>query len=398
MLKTISHGIFRKYKNSILCTFLFSIFMTIVGLILTLFSLSSLTDTGNVSIGEQRYTLIDNLLDSDSFSAFRHSDQSVNNLGEFYNGLIEMKEAKLLSLYTQAINIDDFKGGKQFYYNTEEFLDEFKDISPTIKALQINNIAYEYYGIKTKKGVSPNWPEISYDNDMFPVILGSNYEGIYNIGDIFDGSFLFKDIRFKVIGILENPTLIYYKTDPNFDLADYIIMPYPAKAWKVETNDFRFEGMLYFNMINSDVVTNSGAKTFLAEIRNVANTTGFIDFSIIGIDQLFIKNQDLLIKMEKYKLAIFGLLSVLFILVTAIIYKTVKLQYISLTIGDKPNCKQILWHYGKIYLLSFVISYSLQILCIPRIYRSALIINFVIFLFSYTLIAYKLMKFHEKGI
>ena len=104
-----------------------------------------------------------------------------------------MENAKLLSLYTQPVNIDDFKGERQFYYNSDAFLEEFKTATPSIKALQINNIAFEYYGLKVKKGKTFNWEEISYENQTLPVVLGSNYEGIYDIGDIIIGSYLIKD-------------------------------------------------------------------------------------------------------------------------------------------------------------------------------------------------------------
>lgn len=290
-------GVFvKENRGDIICVFLLSVFLFFVGLVSTLFCVFKFTNTNSISIGEQRYSLIDNLFDDDSFKAFRHDEQRLNNLGEFYNSITKMENAKLLSLYTQPVNIDDFKGERKFYYNSDAFLEEFKTATPSIKALQINNIAFEYYGLKVKKGKTFNWEEISYENQTLPVVLGSNYEGIYDIGDIIIGSYLIKDFKFEVVGILEDMSFIYYKTDPKFDISNYIIIPYPIQTWKVSQDDFRFEGMLYFNMINSDIVTESNTKDFLSEIRDIANSTGFIEFSIVGIDELLVKNLDLIYK------------------------------------------------------------------------------------------------------
>ncbi len=374
-------GVFvKENRGDIICVFLLSVFLFFVGLVSTLFCVFKFTNTNSISIGEQRYSLIDNLFDDDSFKAFRHDEQRLNDLGEFYNSITKMENAKLLSLYTQPVNIDDFKGERQFYYNSDAFLEEFKTATPSIKALQINNIAFEYYGLKVKKGKTFNWEEISYENQTLPVVLGSNYEGIYDIGDIIIGSYLIKDFKFEVVGILEDMSFIYYKTDPKFDISNYIIIPYPIQTWKVSQDDFRFEGMLYFNMINSDIVTESNTKDFLSEIRDIANSTGFIEFSIVGIDELLVKNLDLIYKVRENKLSIVIVIFICFVLLIAVIKRYMKAGIRCFLHAEKLYDIKAVWNYGKIYILSFLISQTLQVIFIHRIYRDVVLMNmFILF-------------------
>lgn len=374
-------GVFvKENRGDIICVFLLSVFLFFVGLVSTLFCVFKFTNTNSISIGEQRYSLIDNLFDDDSFKAFRHDEQRLNNLGEFYNSITKMENAKLLSLYTQPVNIDDFKGERKFYYNSDAFLEEFKTATPSIKALQINNIAFEYYGLKVKKGKTFNWEEISYENQTLPVVLGSNYEGIYYIGDIIIGSYLIKDFKFEVVGILEDMSFIYYKTDPKFDISNYIIIPYPIQTWKVSQDDFRFEGMLYFNMINSDIVTESNTKDFLSEIRDIANSTGFIEFSIVGIDELLVKNLDLIYKVRENKLSIVIVIFICFVLLIAVIKRYMKAEIRCFLHAEKLYDIKAVWNYGKIYILSFLISQTLQVIFIHRIYRDVVLMNmFILF-------------------
>lgn len=207
------YNFFFKNSFSVLCIMLLTVFIFIVGITLTSLTISKPTSENkeHVSIGEKRYTLIDNFLDADSFREFRHNDKKVNMLGDFYNKLTGMDNAKLLSMFNQSVVIDDFQGDEKFYYHTKEFRDKFPDAELAIKSMQMNQLAFEHNKLKVKKGNMPIWNKISFNDNTFPILLGSSYEGIYNIGDIVKGSFYTKNINFQVIGILEDNTQVYYR-------------------------------------------------------------------------------------------------------------------------------------------------------------------------------------------
>ena len=79
-------------------------------------------------------------------------------------------------------------------------------------------------------------------------------------------------------------------------------------------------------MINSDIVTESNTKDFLSEIRDIANSTGFIEFSIVGIDELLVKNLDLIYKVRENKLSIVIVIFICFVLLIAVIKRYMKAE------------------------------------------------------------------------
>ena len=60
-------GVFvKENRGDIICVFLLFCIFVFVGLVSTLFCVFKFTNTNSISIGEQRYSLIDNLFDDDS--------------------------------------------------------------------------------------------------------------------------------------------------------------------------------------------------------------------------------------------------------------------------------------------------------------------------------------------
>jgi len=66
------------------------------------------------------------------------------------------------------------------------------------------------------------------------------------------------------------------------------------KTWDPEEDVFLFESILYFALINCDIVTSLDEKSFIQEIKSIANRTGFIDFSVVGIDDFQIQYLELI--------------------------------------------------------------------------------------------------------
>lgn len=390
-----NYKFFSKNIHSILCIMLLTAFLFIVGITLTALTISKPNSENkeHVSISERRYTIIDNFLDADSFREFRHNEKKINRLGDFYNKLTVMNDAKLLSMFDQSIVVDNFRGNEQFYHHSKEFRDKFPDAELAIKAMQMNDLAAEYNKLKIKEGNMPIWNEISFDDKTFPILLGSSYEGIYNIGDIVKGSFYTKDINFQVIGILEDNTHVYYKTDPAYLLDEYIIIPYPAMAWTVNPNDFVFEGILYFALVNSDIVTNASEKAFIADIRDIANSTGFVDFSLVGIDDQLIKNQELIFMISENHRLIGCILVVIYIMLTAVLYSQLKVHLKkNNTLGqslfnNRLICKKKLWKCSIFYVISFMLSLVLQIWLIPRVFLGVIAAEFLILFSMYLIVS-----------
>ncbi len=58
-----------------------------------------------------------------------------------------------------------------------------------------------------------------------------------------------------------------------------MLIPYPPSLWEV-SHDFQFESLLYFAMINCDIVPFVNETRVLKDIKEIANQTGFTNFSL----------------------------------------------------------------------------------------------------------------------
>ncbi len=235
----------------------------------------------------QLYALKDDLYDSDAFRQFRNSPNNINALGNFYNLLSYSPDLKVLSYFTQSVPVKDFTGDSKFYYHSEEFMKENQQYMTDIpiKSLQINQAAFEFYNLKTQSQDSFDWAQIEYTNGQpVPIILGSSYQELYAIGDIIEAKFYFKDISFQVFDFLEPDSSFIGKNGVKIDLNEYIVIPYPSQCWQVDDTDFEFEGILYFAMINSKLLSSLNEESLLHEIKHISDETGFSAFSVIKLD------------------------------------------------------------------------------------------------------------------
>lgn len=225
----------------------------------------------------QTYEIKDNFWDSDEFSEFRKEKRNINKLGKFYNNLNKEKDITVMSVFNQPLYIENHVSDKRFYYNTDEFIENNPDVSIGIKSLQINKQAFEFYDI-----ADFDWENMNYiENKNIPIIMGGNYKEYYNRGDIIKGEFYGKDVTFEIKNFLKEYTYIDYQNNDKFYLDDYIIVPYPLELWEVNENDFEFESILYFAMINCNVITQISEDKFIDKIKDISIDSEFKDFSVI---------------------------------------------------------------------------------------------------------------------
>lgn len=270
--------------------------------------------------GNQLYRIIDNFYDGEAFYEFRQHPGNIDRLGKFYNELVKTPNIKFISAFNQAIPIENFQGDEQFFYNSQAFRNEYKDAPSNVKAIQLNPAAFRLYQPRVASGKSFDWREVNYSSGRIPVLLGSNYSGVYGIDDIFKGNYYACDMTFEVVGILEPNTFIYYKGDSEFYLDSYIIVPYPEFCTPVDSANFHFEGILYFAMINGDIMSKMDEKALLNEVKNIANKTGFIDFSLVGISDFAWKYDTMISVIRENQNLLFMTMLLVGILVTFIQY------------------------------------------------------------------------------
>lgn len=395
MFKTVISQCFHK-KRLFKVTSLFNIiswcvlttFLVMIGI---LFQLQTATFTKESSVeniyeGKQLYRIVDNYYDPDAFYEFRQHSDNINRLGEFYNALVTSTNMEFISIFNQPIYVEQFMGEEQFLYNSQEFRDahNLDTTNANVKAIQLNQSAFELYGLKVSNGTIFDWDEVNYGGNKLPILIGSEYKGIYDIGDTFFVNYYNREITFEVVGILEPNTFVYYKGDPEFYLDQYLIVPYPELLESVNESDFKFEGILYFAMINGDIITTIDKNKLLKEIKYISDSTGFADFSVVGISDFTLKYDTMISVIKGNRNLIFIMMLLISILVTFIQYgmgNQILLRrldvYRAFWLVGIDNYRQVFFKDISIpYILAFISTVIIIKICFQHI--SLLVILFIL--------------------
>ncbi|MBB2925534.1 hypothetical protein [Cellulomonas cellasea] len=268
---------------------------------LSLYNLASFSQSADSAVNRSfspqaevnLYSLVDTLTDPDAFSRFRESRQSLDTLGAFYSALDDRAELNYLSSFTQNVPVREFAGGDNFDagYGMPSgvrgpYVDplsghEVRDV----KSIQMNRDTFDFYQLGLASGDALPWESIDYRSGRVPVLLGSNYQGVYEIGDYLQANLYSKEFTFEVSGFLEPASSMFYKNETNFYLDDYLLVPYPNTLDGFDEADQFFYGILYFAMVNGDITASKDltADEVLEEISTVSRSTGFSDYSLINV-------------------------------------------------------------------------------------------------------------------
>ena len=289
----------------------FAIFFLLAPLILSF----PLYDGGfkTISSKNDSYRVRDNFYDSEEFYTYRSKESNVNIMANFFNKISNAESFEVVSSFNQAIVVKEFKGDDKFYYNSEAFLKENISEDANVKALQLNENAFHQYGIKVGTGDSIIWESVDY-NTCIPVLLGDSYKDYYHIGDFIFAKYYNRNVELEVVGFIEKGCKINYRSLGEVNLDTYLIVPYPEYLWEVD-GEFQFESILYFAMINCDLMAKSNEEVVLSEIKNIANSTGFTNFSVIGLDWFQLNNIEAIRFMEKYRGSVIVSLITLYLIV-----------------------------------------------------------------------------------
>ncbi len=305
--------------------------------LLTIYNVSSFSASAESAVNRsfsaeaevELYSLADTLADPDEFIRFRESKKSVSTLGEFYNGLSTSRELTFLSAFDQPLPISDFRGGEKFDVNTEMGLDprgEYTDPMTgdyvrDVKAFQMNRATYDFYRLQVEDGSEIGWESVDYGSGTIPVLLGHDYVGIYEIGALLGTNYYSVEMDLTVVGFLEKDSSIFYKGEMNTFLDDYVVVPYPHSLEPATDDNLYFQGILYFAMINGDLVAERSmtAADVINKIGTVAAASGFDEYTLLNVPTYLVQYRQMrqLIVDNASLLVIFGLaLSICVLLVT----------------------------------------------------------------------------------
>lgn len=228
--------------------------------------------------------------DAEGFYQFRQDEEGLRALSRFNDLLTSNRSLGFLSLFDQPVPVLDFKGGAEFgeSYGRENASDAVVvDDEPAFnaKAVQINQQAYDFYGIEVSEGSGIAWSNVDYQGMRIPVLLGAAYESVYLPGDVFSGSFYGRNATFEVKGILERGSTVAYLGDPAYALDYSILIPYPASFESFATTEDGFGGILLFAYVNGEIAVEKGTETpkVLDELDSISRQSGFESYEIVGL-------------------------------------------------------------------------------------------------------------------
>ncbi|QOR34676.1 hypothetical protein IMX26_14555 [Clostridium sp. 'deep sea'] len=294
--------------------------LVIVGLVTTLYSSAQSRENymQQTLNGIKSYTIVDSLYESDAFSSHLKSSDRIIRVINFYNSLTSSSKFKFLSRYNQAVVINNFQGNEQFYQSSKAFREANPKAPLYIKSIQVNKDLFDFYKIKLTTGDGIDWNDINFNSHELPILLGSNYKGVYKLGDKLTGKFLFKNFNFVIKGFIAPNTFINNQSNPEYYIDQHIIIPYPKiKDFNYSKGDIL--NIISLSMINGDLVSSSSSqKEILLELQKIGKKTGFQQYDILGLQRLTYRYAEMISVINENKKHLAYSIIILFTLITFI--------------------------------------------------------------------------------
>ncbi|MFD1988880.1 hypothetical protein ACFSGI_02685 [Paenibacillus nicotianae] len=255
------------------------------------------------------YHLLDGYYESNDYENFIRKPDHLKILKNYYHELINTNDFEYLAIFDQSIVLKGKQSLKQFtegYENGSEIREMTRDNNfyTEVKSIQINSKAIDYFKLKATKGTLWTKKDFDMPNKVMPIIMGSSYSKIFDVGQTIEIEYYNENIQAKVIGFLEKNSRIYYQTSPEFYLDNYILVPYRNYKEPTSEKEEDFQRKNYFAMNNGYIITENNIKNkqlMLKRVEAIAQKTNFEKYSFIGINPHFIQYRGLLTVMIENK-------------------------------------------------------------------------------------------------
>lgn len=150
--------------------------------------------------------------------------KEVEDFQEIYDFLTSSGD-KYYEIYAQPVKMEK---GEFFDYGGSGLVETKNGQSAKktdAKTLQVSQNVLEDYHIETEEGRSLAGEDFNYfPEKKIPVLMGSAYRDIYQIGDTFWAKYLFDIYEFEIVGIIQEGAEAYLGNG-TYRLDEYIIMP-----------------------------------------------------------------------------------------------------------------------------------------------------------------------------
>lgn len=230
------------------------------------------------------YHLLDGYYDPDEFSSFCSQADSLDIIKDYYAGLNSAKSFQYLAMFNQPIDIDNSKMNNPIS-NTDGEASTTK-----LNSFQMNLQAHDYFRLSVSDGRTFSSADFEDNGNTIPLLVGSKYADSFSVGDCIPVIYYQKEITLKVVGILEENSIVYFNGDPEFYLDDYFVLPYIDYDPPESEFEEWFQKIVYFAMINGYISTennDTSSNNMMTEVEAISQKTGFYNYSFIGSNPNF---------------------------------------------------------------------------------------------------------------
>ena len=245
------------------------------------------------SAGVDLYGIVDDLADPAAFEEYRRSPDGVRAVARFHDALAASDDVTVLSVFDNALPVQDFAGDERFAYGYGTDLStqqpyEDVDLGATalaVSSVQLDRATFEFSDLVVEDGPGIDWDALSYEAKEVPVVLGADYRGVHDVGDTFVGALYSRPMTFRVVGFLPVSASIWYQGELDFSLSRHVVIPYPERVADFPDDEADFYGILAFAMINANVGVPVGTpeEDVLAALEEAARAADFPYWRLLGV-------------------------------------------------------------------------------------------------------------------
>ncbi|MDR6226666.1 ABC transporter permease [Desmospora profundinema] len=249
--------------------------------------------------GLSSYELGDTLFEDSDWKEYLNEPNALERVRRFYGYLEENLGEKYLHIHTQSIALSpgNVKWDEKLLHGHEDGdADKVKERSYykekegpyyAFKAVQMNKQAFDSFTIDVSEGEALSPEDFDHNNNpgVIPVLLGSEYQSIYQVGDQLTAEYLFKDFQLEIKGFIPSNTFV-----SEIYLDRYIVIPAQQFDAPVDEEEWDFQRKHYFNLINGSIYSAEGKGVIVGKLEKIKTKSDFPHIMILGVDDSPLEN------------------------------------------------------------------------------------------------------------
>lgn len=218
----------RKINSLILLIQVVMVLILINLTIISFFDLKNITkEVNRLNKNENIFSLMD-VTDRVQIDQLLSDESKLKDLRNVYNYIFNNENYKAFTLYSSSLNFQDnkMKDVKDLAHSEE---------STSVHFLYVNDIFLQYFNLEINAGSLFTPEDYTSDDKVIPIILGSNYQDIFHVGETFTDLY---DNKYMVRGILgSGMNYIDIMSSRDFiDIDSMMLMPLNEKKMASNTD------------------------------------------------------------------------------------------------------------------------------------------------------------------